>query len=109
MSREAVSDLNTAFYSNTFAATAFSSYGAFWLAYAFIVSPWSDIPGAYGAESEFASGVAFFLFGWFSEFQQLFCYNPSEALTSGNRSLHFHHVDRVAALVDRALVGLPLP
>jgi len=50
---------------NTFAATAFSSYGAFWLAYAFIVSPWSDIPGAYGAESEFASGVSFFLFGWF--------------------------------------------
>lgn len=50
---------------NTFAATAFSSYGAFWLSYAFIVSPWSDIASSYAVEADFASGVAFFLFGWF--------------------------------------------
>lgn len=50
---------------NTFGATAFSSYGAFWLSYAFIVSPWSDIAGSYEVEGMFANGVAFFLFGWF--------------------------------------------
>ncbi|KWU41226.1 hypothetical protein RHOSPDRAFT_37255 [Rhodotorula sp. JG-1b] len=50
---------------NTFAATAFSSYGAFWLSYAFIVSPWSDIASSYEVEGMFANGVAFFLFGWF--------------------------------------------
>ncbi|GAA5853190.1 hypothetical protein JCM5353_002797 [Sporobolomyces roseus] len=50
---------------NTFGATAFSSYGAFWLSYAFIVSPWSGIAGSYEVEADFASGVAFFLFGFF--------------------------------------------
>ncbi|GAA5860253.1 hypothetical protein JCM3774_000358 [Rhodotorula dairenensis] len=50
---------------NTFAATAFSSYGAFWLSYAFIVSPWSDIASSYEDTGMFANGVAFFLFGWF--------------------------------------------
>ncbi|GAA5978969.1 hypothetical protein JCM5350_004192 [Sporobolomyces pararoseus] len=50
---------------NTFGATAFSSYGAFWLSYAFIVSPWSSIASSYEDEGMFANGVAFFLFGWF--------------------------------------------
>ncbi|PRQ74802.1 GPR1/FUN34/yaaH family-domain containing protein [Rhodotorula toruloides] len=50
---------------NTFGATAFSSYGAFWLAYAFIVSPWSAIASSYEAEGMFGNGVAFFLWGWF--------------------------------------------
>ncbi|GAA6057408.1 hypothetical protein JCM3770_000752 [Rhodotorula araucariae] len=50
---------------NTFGATAFSSFGGFWLAYAFIVSPWSGIAASYTDKAEFASGVAFFLFGWF--------------------------------------------
>ncbi|KDE03597.1 hypothetical protein MVLG_05932 [Microbotryum lychnidis-dioicae p1A1 Lamole] len=50
---------------NTFGATAFSSYGAFWLSYAFIVSPWSSIASSYKVEADFASGVAFFLWGWF--------------------------------------------
>ncbi|GAA6059168.1 hypothetical protein JCM10212_005513 [Sporobolomyces blumeae] len=50
---------------NTFGATAFSSYGAFWLAYAFIVSPWSSIASSYEVEGMFANGVSFFLFGWF--------------------------------------------
>ncbi|GAA5927732.1 hypothetical protein JCM10213_000878 [Rhodosporidiobolus nylandii] len=50
---------------NTFGATAFSSYGAFWLSYAFIVSPWSGIASSYEVEGMFASGVAFFLWGWF--------------------------------------------
>ncbi|SCZ91968.1 BZ3500_MvSof-1268-A1-R1_Chr5-3g08253 [Microbotryum saponariae] len=50
---------------NTFGATAFSSYGAFWLSYAFIVSPWSSIASSYKVEADFGSGVAFFLWGWF--------------------------------------------
>ncbi|GAA5873620.1 hypothetical protein JCM16303_001181 [Sporobolomyces ruberrimus] len=50
---------------NTFGATAFSSYGGFWLSYAFIVSPWSSIASSYEDEGMFANGVAFFLFGWF--------------------------------------------
>ncbi|BGP59325.1 hypothetical protein NBRC10512v2_000619 [Rhodotorula toruloides] len=50
---------------NTFGATAFSSYGAFWLAYAFIVSPWSGIASSYEAKTMFGNGVAFFLWGWF--------------------------------------------
>ncbi|GAA6005355.1 hypothetical protein JCM10207_002949 [Rhodosporidiobolus poonsookiae] len=50
---------------NTFGATAFSSYGAFWLSYAFIVSPWAAIGSSYTDEADLASGVAFFLWGWF--------------------------------------------
>ncbi|GAA5971398.1 hypothetical protein JCM11641_008338 [Rhodosporidiobolus odoratus] len=50
---------------NTFGATAFSSYGGFWLSYAFIVSPWSAIGSSYEDEAMFASGVSFFLWGWF--------------------------------------------
>ncbi|GAA6007991.1 hypothetical protein JCM11491_006568 [Sporobolomyces phaffii] len=49
---------------NTFGATAFTSYGAFWISYAFIISPWSGIAASYTNEQEFANGVAFFLFGW---------------------------------------------
>ncbi|GAA5856396.1 hypothetical protein JCM8547_008725 [Rhodosporidiobolus lusitaniae] len=50
---------------NTFGATAFSSYGGFWLSYAFIVSPWSAIGSSYTEEGTLADGVAFFLWGWF--------------------------------------------
>lgn len=50
---------------NTFGATGFTSYGAFWLSYAFIVSPWSDIGASYEDAQMFKNGVAFFLFGFF--------------------------------------------
>ncbi|GAA5924445.1 acetate uptake transporter family protein [Sporobolomyces koalae] len=51
---------------NTFGATAFTSYGAFWLSFAFIISPWSSIAAAYGNdEAMFGNALAFFLFGWF--------------------------------------------
>ncbi|GAA5905444.1 hypothetical protein JCM6882_003162 [Rhodosporidiobolus microsporus] len=51
---------------NTFGATAFSSYGAFWLSYAFIASPWSGIAAAYtAADQTQAHAVSFFLWGWF--------------------------------------------
>ncbi|GAA5870671.1 hypothetical protein JCM16303_001553 [Sporobolomyces ruberrimus] len=50
---------------NTFGATAFSSYGAFWISYGFIVSPWSGIADSYEDPQMFANGVAFFLLGYF--------------------------------------------
>jgi succinate-acetate transporter protein len=50
---------------NTFGATAFSSYGGFWISYAIIVSPWSDVASSYTSTSEFGSAVGFYLFGWF--------------------------------------------
>ncbi|GAA5991528.1 hypothetical protein JCM10908_005746 [Rhodotorula pacifica] len=50
---------------NTFAATAFTSFGTFWISYAFIISPWSGIATSYTDERMFGNGVAFFLFGWF--------------------------------------------
>ncbi|GAA5957244.1 hypothetical protein JCM3765_000402 [Sporobolomyces pararoseus] len=50
---------------NTFGATGFTSYGAFWISYAFIVSPWSGIAASYEDPQMFKNGVAFFLFGYF--------------------------------------------
>jgi succinate-acetate transporter protein len=50
---------------NTFGATAFSSYGGFWISYAFLVSPWSDVAAAYTTTSEFGLAVGFYLMGWF--------------------------------------------
>ncbi|GJN87696.1 hypothetical protein Rhopal_000651-T1 [Rhodotorula paludigena] len=51
---------------NTFGATAFSSYGAFWLSWAFITSPWSGISAAYSSDPQMlTTGVSFFLWGWF--------------------------------------------
>lgn len=53
---------------NTFGATAFSSYGAFWISYAITISPWSGVADAYAEASDpnmEANGVSFFLWGWF--------------------------------------------
>ncbi|KAL8286708.1 hypothetical protein RQP46_004236 [Phenoliferia psychrophenolica] len=50
---------------NTFGATAFSSYGGFWLSYAIIISPWSGVGAAYTDKVEFEHAVGFYLFGWF--------------------------------------------
>lgn len=50
---------------NTFASTAFCSYGGFWLAYGFIVSPFTGVESAYETVTEFKHAVGFFLFGWF--------------------------------------------
>jgi len=49
---------------NTFGATAFSSYGGFWMSFAFLISPWSAIESSYTNADDFAHGVGFFLFGW---------------------------------------------
>jgi len=50
---------------NTFGATAFSSYGGFWLSYATIFIPGSGIVAAYTDEAEFGHAVGFYLAVWF--------------------------------------------
>ncbi|KAJ2973164.1 hypothetical protein NUW58_g9007 [Xylaria curta] len=51
---------------NTFGATALSSYGGFWIAYAIILTPSFNIVGSYaGNEKDVASVLGFFLTGWF--------------------------------------------
>jgi len=50
---------------NTFGATAFSSYGAFWLAYATILIPTFGVTSAYTAtEKNLGPALAIFLLGW---------------------------------------------
>jgi len=50
---------------NTFGATAFSSYGCFWLSYATIFIPGSGIIASYdGNMDEFASAVGIYLMIW---------------------------------------------
>jgi len=50
---------------NVFGATAFTSYGAFWLSYATILIPGSGIGTAYTSKSEFNSAIGIYLFTWF--------------------------------------------
>lgn len=54
---------------NTFGATALSSYGGFWIAFAFLDAPWfgdNGVPAQYGEEAgSVDSALGFFLTGWF--------------------------------------------
>jgi len=50
---------------NTFGATAFTSYGGFWLSYATIFIPGSGVLSAYENESELHSALGFYLAVWF--------------------------------------------
>jgi len=51
---------------NTFGATAFSSYGGFWISYAIILIPNSGILAAYGTDGgELASALGIYLMTWF--------------------------------------------
>lgn len=52
---------------NTFGATAFSSYGAFWFSYAAIFIPNSGILAAYEGENEsqLTQALGFYLLSWF--------------------------------------------
>jgi succinate-acetate transporter protein len=51
---------------NTFAATALSSYGGFWLSWAMIYTPGFGIASAYAADkSEYQDALGFYLMGWF--------------------------------------------
>ncbi|KAI8094320.1 GPR1/FUN34/yaaH family-domain-containing protein [Thamnidium elegans] len=50
---------------NTFGATAFSSYGGFWLSFAMIYIPGTDIIGSYGKDADLMNkSVGYFLLGW---------------------------------------------
>jgi len=50
---------------NMFGATAFTSYGAFWMSYATILVPGSGIIEAYGTDKgEFASAIGIYLTTW---------------------------------------------
>jgi len=49
---------------NAFGATAFSSYGAFWMSYATILIPGSGIGAAYAVKSEFQSALGIYLVCW---------------------------------------------
>ncbi|ORX90996.1 hypothetical protein K493DRAFT_229109 [Basidiobolus meristosporus CBS 931.73] len=48
---------------NVFGATAFSSYGGFWLSFAAILSPAFDIGAAY-TDGKLNTALGFFLLGW---------------------------------------------
>jgi len=54
---------------NTFGATAFTSYGAFWIAYALIFIPGTGVLAAYTdpkvPPADLGNAVAFFLTAWF--------------------------------------------
>lgn len=51
---------------NMFGATAFTSYGAFWMSFATILIPGSGIADAYHANAdEFASALGIYLITWF--------------------------------------------
>ena len=49
---------------NTFGATAFCSYGGFWLALGFILLPGTGILASLVADKALSSGVGVFLLGW---------------------------------------------
>jgi len=49
---------------NSFAATAFSSYGGFWLSYGTLYIPFFQVAEAYPNEYEFASAVGIYLAAW---------------------------------------------
>src|SRR6266851_9621418 len=49
---------------NTFGATAFCSYGGFWMALGFVLLPPTGILAALTADKAVASGLTVFLLGW---------------------------------------------
>ena len=48
---------------NTFGATAFSSYGGFWISYGFLISPFMQIGSSYATKAEFNTAIGFYLLG----------------------------------------------
>jgi succinate-acetate transporter protein len=51
---------------NTFGATAFTGYGAFWLSYSAILIPGTGIISSYaGNEAELGNALGIYLFSWF--------------------------------------------
>ncbi|KAJ7721885.1 Gpr1 family protein [Mycena metata] len=72
---------------NVFGATAFSTYGAFWMAYATIFIPGSGILAAYDDPNELASALGIFLIAWF--LVTLFFLNISFVLLLSSASVVF--------------------
>ncbi|KIJ64054.1 hypothetical protein HYDPIDRAFT_112581 [Hydnomerulius pinastri MD-312] len=50
---------------NVFGATAFTSYGAFWMSYATILIPGSGVAAAYTTTNEFHQAIGIYLITWF--------------------------------------------
>lgn len=50
---------------NTFAATAFSSYGGFWISFGMIQTGGFGIEAAYSSTAELYNALAFYVLGWF--------------------------------------------
>jgi len=50
---------------NTFGATAFSSYGGFWISFALILIPGSGIGAAYTDPTQFDAALGIYLITWF--------------------------------------------
>ncbi|KAH0826377.1 putative meiotically up-regulated protein [Lanmaoa asiatica] len=50
---------------NIFGATAFTSYGAFWMSYATILIPGSGVVSSYASTDEFAQAIGIYLITWF--------------------------------------------
>jgi len=57
---------------NVFGATAFTSYGAFWMSYATILIPGSGILSAFTDPTEIASAIGIYLMTWFTVTALLF-------------------------------------
>lgn len=52
-------------FGNTFTATAFGSYGSFWLSYAAILIPWFGVEDAYALHAKnLGPALGIFLLGW---------------------------------------------
>lgn len=49
---------------NTFAATAFSSYGGFWFSFSALYIPFFDIGSSYATTAEFENAVGIYLVAW---------------------------------------------
>ncbi|KAG6331275.1 hypothetical protein ID866_7813 [Astraeus odoratus] len=50
---------------NTFGATAFTSYGAFWMSYAIILIPGTGVTAAYTSAEELDQAIGIYLITWF--------------------------------------------
>lgn len=70
---------------NTFGATAFSSYGGFWLSYAIMFIPGANILGAYENHPELLShSLGIYLTAWtiFTALMLIACHRSSVAMIS---------------------------
>ncbi|KAJ3069252.1 hypothetical protein HDU98_007695 [Podochytrium sp. JEL0797] len=69
---------------NTFGATAFTSYGAFWISYGYIFVPSSGILAAYATREELHSALGIYLLGWsfFTALMLLACLKSNRVLVA---------------------------